>query len=102
MNNTTQPITQRLLKGSAGWVYVTIEIAIWDYIVEEDEQLTRAFRRGLKSPSGKILICTCWSILTAHLFGLIPKNFDPIYIAAEAAQRRRRREQARSQPTRES
>jgi hypothetical protein len=97
--STIRPITQRLREGKAGWVYVTVGIAVWDTLAEEDEQLTGAFRRSLKSPSGAIFTCATWGILTAHLFGLLPEEIDPIHMVTHVTRRgRRQREQARNQP----
>lgn len=97
-----KPITQRLREGKAGWVYVTVGVAAWDLLVEEDELLTVAFRRALETRSGKIFVCSSWGILTAHLFGVLPENIDPIHIAMVISRRGRRREQARNQQAGES
>lgn len=69
--------THVLLRGSTGWVYVVGGVIIWDFLSSEDEQLTRAFRRGYKTR--KIIVTASWLYLTGHLFGYLPDEFDIIH-----------------------
>ena len=73
----TEALREQLTRGSSAWAYVVAGILIWDTLAEEDEQLTRAFRRGVKSR--KILVSTAWIILTSHLYGILPDQVDPIH-----------------------
>lgn len=75
-----------LRKGSAGWCYAAVGIIIWDTIAPDNEKLTHAFRRGLKSR--KILVGCSWLYLTAHLFGVIPDQYDLLYIVTAECGRR--------------
>jgi hypothetical protein len=68
-----------LRRGSTGWIYGAAGVIIWDLLAGEEEQLTRAFRRGFKSR--KILVGASWLYLTGHLFGVIPDQYDIIHIA---------------------
>lgn len=69
-----------LRRGSAGWCYAAIGIIVWDAIAPDNEQLTHAFRRGLKSR--KLLVGCSWMYLTGHLFGVIPAQYDLIHLIA--------------------
>lgn len=68
-----------LRRGSTGWIYVAAGIIIWDCLAPEDEQLTRAFRRGLETR--RVLVGASWLYLTGHLFGVIPDEYDIIHVA---------------------
>jgi len=68
-----------LRRGSTGWIYGAAGVILWDLLSDEDEQLTRAFRRGFKSR--RILVGASWFYLTGHLFGIIPDQYDIIHIA---------------------
>jgi hypothetical protein len=84
MNISTK--LERLRRGSSGWFYVAIGIIVWDLCAEEDEQLTRAFRRGFKTR--KTIVSLSWAYITAHLFGVIPDQYDIIHISGTTYRRR--------------
>lgn len=75
-----------LRKGSAGWCYAAIGIIIWDTLAADDEKLTHAFRRGLKSR--KLLVGCTWIYLTGHLFGVVPDRYDLFYLITTECARR--------------
>ncbi len=79
-------LARLLSKGSTGWCYVFAGIILWDAIAEEDEQLTRAFRRGVETR--KILVSISWAYLTGHLFGVIPDRYDAIHVIGSAYRKR--------------
>jgi len=67
----------QLTRGSTAWVGMAVGILLWDTLVEEDQQMTRAFRRGVRSR--KILVSAAWIIVTSHLYGVLPDKADPIH-----------------------
>jgi len=85
---------ERLRRGSTGWMYGAAGVILWDLLVEEDEQLTRAFRRGARTRP--ILLIAGWGYLTGHLFGVIPDQFDIIHLAGVAYRRQRHGNQSAS------
>lgn len=70
----------RLFQGSSGWLYLIAGVILWDALVEEEQQLTHSFRRGLKTR--RFVVGTSWAILTGHLFGILPEYVDPIHLLA--------------------
>jgi hypothetical protein len=67
----------QLGRGSTAWLYMAFGILVWDTFVEEDQQMTKAFRRGVKSR--KILVSAAWLVVTGHLYGILPEPADPIH-----------------------
>lgn len=67
-------------KGNFGWALVVAVVLAWDMTAEEEELLTRAFRRAYGTPHGKVAILTVWALLTAHLFGVLPQKADPFHM----------------------
>jgi hypothetical protein len=67
----------QLGRGSTAWLYLAAGVLIWDTLVEEDERMTNAFRRGIRSR--KILVSAAWLIVTSHLYGILPEQADPIH-----------------------
>ena len=78
-----------LRKGSFGWLYLALGIAAWDLLADEDEQLTRAFRRSIHGKHSGPAVGLIWGIVTAHLFGAIPQKYDPIHYVLLTARRHR-------------
>lgn len=64
--------------GNLGWVMIAAGVAAWDFLAEET--LSDAFRRARSHPASAVAVGACWGILTAHLFGLIPPQADPIHV----------------------
>jgi hypothetical protein len=96
--NQVATVLPELHKGRNGWLYIAAGVIAWDVLNKEDEQLTRAFRRGLQTPEGRLLIGLTWGVLTAHLFDALPKQYDPIHQLGEhifAMPRRKREQHAR-------
>lgn len=59
-----------------GWLAVAALVAAAD--VTGSRTMSDAFRTASRSPVGRPLMIAGWGILTAHLFGLIPPERDPI------------------------
>jgi hypothetical protein len=62
----------------AGWIALGILVAAAD--VTGSTTMSDAFRTASRHPVGRPLMIAGWAILTAHLFGLIPPERDPINI----------------------
>lgn len=66
------PNCNRNHKGALGWVLVTAVVVTWD--LTAPETMSATFLRRRRHP-GVIL---AWAGLTAHLFGLVPRRYDPL------------------------
>ena len=56
-----------------GWAVLIGGIALYD--LTAPETLSSGFRRGLEAHRG--LVIGAWALTSAHLFGLIPEQYDP-------------------------
>lgn len=65
-----------LSPGSAGWVAVSAVVVAAEAL--DDKTMSEAFRAASKHPVYGPVIFGAWFILTAHLFGFIPRKYDPI------------------------
>lgn len=66
------PACERKHKGALGWALITAVVVAWD--VAGPETLSAAFLRHRTHP----LTLIAWGGLTAHLFGIIPRRYDPL------------------------
>jgi hypothetical protein len=62
--------------GTLGWVALAGGVLVWD--LTAGETLTSAFRRSHDSPVSLVVVTAAWTLLTAHLFSLIPPRLDPM------------------------
>jgi hypothetical protein len=58
--------------GKWGWLGLTALVVLWDCVAPET--LSAVFLRRRTNP----VTILAWSVLTAHLFGLVPPRYDPI------------------------
>ncbi len=59
------------MKRYAGWAFIAAFVAGYD--LAAPETLSNVFRHHRKNP----LVIALWVSLSAHLFGLIPRKYDP-------------------------
>jgi hypothetical protein len=59
-----------------GWVAIALLVTAAD--VTGTRTMSEAFRTASQSAVGRPLMIVGWTVLTAHLFGLIPPGRDPI------------------------
>lgn len=57
--------------GAIGWVCLAGFVLAWDVL--SPETLSTVFGRHRKHP----LVVAAWAVTTAHLFGVLPKRYDP-------------------------
>jgi hypothetical protein len=69
---------KRLSPGATGWVAVGTVVVIAELL--DERTMSEAFRAASRHPVGKPVIFTAWGILTAHLFGVLPPEYDPIHV----------------------
>ena len=56
------------------WLSLAALIVAWDLL--EEDQLTHAFRRAPRP-----LTCVVCAVVVGHLYGVLPKRYDPIQLA---------------------
>lgn len=66
------------MKGGWGWLGLTLYIILWDYF--SADTLSSAFYRAVTHPIQRWFVIFIWSIVTLHLFKLIPKRYDLIWL----------------------
>lgn len=67
---------KRLSPGAAGWVSVGAVVLAAELL--DERTMSEAFLLASRHPVGRPVIFAAWTVLTAHLFGLIPNTYDPI------------------------
>lgn len=60
----------------AGWTGVVAIVLVADYL--GDQTMSELFRAVARHPVGRPVLIGVWATLTAHLFGLIPAQYDPL------------------------
>jgi hypothetical protein len=63
--------------GALGWVLVGGVVLAWD--LTAPETLSDAFRRARGNPAGAAAVALSWGVVTAHLYGKLPKAADPLH-----------------------
>jgi hypothetical protein len=74
--------------GDRGWLVAGVVILAADLI--DERTLSESFRDFSRTRYGRVMTVTGWSLLTAHLFGVIPEKYDPFYAVFKRAPRRHR------------
>jgi hypothetical protein len=69
---------KRLSPGAAGWVAVGVVVIAAELL--DESTMSEAFLTASRHPVGRPVILSAWGILTAHLFGIIPSKYDPVYL----------------------
>jgi hypothetical protein len=69
------------MKGGWGWLGLTIYIILWDFFATDT--LSSAFYRAVSHPIQRWFVITIWAVITLHLFKLIPKRFDLIWLIVQ-------------------
>jgi hypothetical protein len=80
---------KRLSPGAAGWVSVGAVVIAAEII--DARTMSEAFLAGSRHPVAGPVIIASWGILTAHLFGVIPRQYDPFYRLTSSLLSKRRR-----------
>jgi hypothetical protein len=73
------------IDGSVGWGLLTVYIAGYDIIAAKNghETLSNAFYRSMHHPIARWGTITAWSVVTAHLFNILPDKYDLIHLLGE-------------------
>lgn len=66
----------KIRAGTVGWVGLTAYVAVWDAYAPET--LSGAFGRAVLHPKARWPVVALWGLTTAHLFGVLPRRYDPI------------------------
>jgi hypothetical protein len=76
--------------GTAGWVAAGALIIAWDLAAPEGETLSERFRAGVRRhPGGAAAITAGWTVVTLHLYDVLPKKADPLHAIRVVRDRRR-------------
>lgn len=68
---------KRPAPGAAGWLALGLVVAIAE--VRDSRTMSDAFLAATRTPVTGPIITASYAILTAHLFGLLPKRYDPFH-----------------------
>lgn len=63
--------------GWRGWAAVGLVVLAADMF--DEMTMSEAFTTFSRTKPGMAVTIATWSILTAHLFGIIPQEYDPIH-----------------------
>jgi hypothetical protein len=67
--------------GWRGWIAVGLVVAAAEAL--DHTTMSEVFTDWSRTPVGCVISVVSWTTLTAHLFGLIPEQYDPIVLFAE-------------------
>ena len=67
-------------EGDAAWIGLLVYVVMYDAyaMYTGHETLSNAYYRALAHPRRRKLTIAVWVGLTAHLFQLIPRKYDPL------------------------
>jgi hypothetical protein len=71
-----------LLGGGAGWLVIGVLVLAWD--VAAPETLTAAFQRARSRPVSGTAVAVAWTLLTGHLFDVLPERADPFRLSIDS------------------
>jgi hypothetical protein len=74
--------------GARGWLAAGLVILAADIL--DETTLSESFREFSTTRTGRVITTAGWALLTAHLFGLIPVDRDPIVLAFSRVPRRKK------------
>ena len=74
--------------GTRGWLAMAFVALAVDVL--DEATLSESFRDYSRTPSGRIVTSASWAILTAHLFGLLPPEYDPFVLFFSHLPKRRK------------
>lgn len=69
--------------GWRGWAAVGLVVLAAEMF--DEMTMSEAFGSFSREPVGRVVTITLWGTLTAHLFGVFPEKYDPIYQFAQYA-----------------
>lgn len=69
---------RRLSPGATGWVSVAAVVIAAELL--DEKTMSEAFRAASRHPVGGPVLFAAWAVLTAHLFGILPPERDPIHL----------------------
>lgn len=69
---------RRLSPGTAGWVAVGVAVIVAELL--DEKTMSEAFRDVSRHKIAGPVMLFAWGTLTAHLFGVIPPNRDPLHL----------------------
>jgi hypothetical protein len=78
MQSTVKPWLQG---GGAGWLVIGVLVLAWD--VAAPETLSAAFQRARSGPVSGAAVAVAWTLLTGHLFDVLPKRADPFRLSID-------------------
>jgi hypothetical protein len=64
--------------GTRGWLAMALVALAVDVL--DETTLSESFRDYSRTPSGRVVTSAGWVVLTAHLFGLLPPEYDPFVL----------------------
>jgi len=73
------------MKGYWGWLGITLYVIGYDVVAayKEGESLSTAFYNAVEHPVRRWFVILLWTMVTAHLFHLVPRRYDPICLVAD-------------------
>ena len=77
-----------LSPGARGWIATGLVILAADLLGETT--LSDSFHAFSRTPSGFVITTAGWVYLTAHMFGMIPSDRDPLVLAFSRVPKRRK------------
>lgn len=65
--------------GVRGWLLAGVVILAADLL--DEATLSETFKDFSRTRGGRVITCAGWTLLTLHLFGVIPSELDPFVLA---------------------
>jgi hypothetical protein len=72
------------IPGKAGWRgWVAVGLVVLAAEAFDHITMSEVFNDASRKPIGRVITIVSWGTLTAHLFGVIPEQYDPIILFAQ-------------------
>lgn len=66
----------RLRPSTRGWIGLAVYVAAWDLLAPET--LSQGFADAWHHPRRRWQLLAAWAFITAHLFTVLPRQYDPL------------------------
>ena len=74
--------------GMRGWLATAFVVLAADIL--DETTLSESFREFSRTPHGLVITSASWAVLTAHLFGILPPEYDPFVLFFSHMPKRRK------------
>lgn len=74
----------------SGWGLLLVFVVAYDTwaLLGKHQTLSAEFLDAVQHPKRRWFVIAAWAYLTAHLFGLLPRKYDPLIVTGSSLARK--------------